>query len=759
MAERIINEIVLRGTEKVRRDLERVGRTGQRSLNGLGAGGVKASAGLAATSKSATVTSASANKMNAAVARSAQVMNTAAASASAYTGSLGGVVAGLNGVAASSTASSAGVARLAGPIGAIVAAVAVLSGAITFGITAASADATAKLEETAIQVGATADEVAGLTFAFEQAGGNADLLRRGLVRINQAIGEAIGAGGEYQKSIEAIGVSLTEADGKARSSVEVFKDVAEVISQLETRSDRAAAAAEAIGPELGPQLVEALSLGRDNLDALIADFDRLYGTITQGAASSAKAFNDQFNRLGLAVQGVRDAFGRVFTESFTNFLGGLANSISEARPTVVAFGEAVRDGFAAAGAAISNILSAFEGLGAGAAELIGELIELGSAFVRLFGEIRNLTSIDLASFFSVITFGLDALGGVLFVVSEAVGALAFAVRQLADAFAYLRQVLGIGQEDIRSTGDAAEETGNRVQQLQELFRTVEIRIGAQAREDLALLQGAISSVAQQFQQDFSAISSLASSVWNQVASVAQSALSRVNSSVASLTGAVSNIWSQVVSGAQSAWNDVVRTIESAVTSITRALGGLIDFLGRVFDAAQRAAAAVASAVGLAGGGGVGFAGGGRVYGPGTSTSDSIPARLSKGEWVIQAKAVRKYGHALFAALNSMKLSVGQVRSIIAGAGGIGASGLTKAFAGFAQGGLVGAEFGSLAVPVPAGLAGGGSPSGDMVNVRIDLAGEEFQMLADRDVAERLSRFTTNEQVKSGGRKPSWYYGR
>jgi hypothetical protein len=50
--------------------------------------------------------------------------------------------------------------------------------------------------------------------------------------------------------------------------------------------------------------------------------------------------------------------------------------------------------------------------------------------------------------------------------------------------------------------------------------------------------------------------------------------------------------------------------------------------------------------------GNGYARGGRVRGPGTSTSDSIPAMLSDGEYVIKASTVRKYGSSFFDNLNS-----------------------------------------------------------------------------------------------------------
>jgi hypothetical protein len=49
--------------------------------------------------------------------------------------------------------------------------------------------------------------------------------------------------------------------------------------------------------------------------------------------------------------------------------------------------------------------------------------------------------------------------------------------------------------------------------------------------------------------------------------------------------------------------------------------------------------------------------GGRVTGPGTETSDSIPAMLSAGEYVVRASSVRKYGERFMEAVNQGTLRV------------------------------------------------------------------------------------------------------
>lgn len=52
------------------------------------------------------------------------------------------------------------------------------------------------------------------------------------------------------------------------------------------------------------------------------------------------------------------------------------------------------------------------------------------------------------------------------------------------------------------------------------------------------------------------------------------------------------------------------------------------------------------------------AAGGYISGPGTGTSDSIPARLSNGEYVVKASSVRKYGTAMLGDINEGRYANG-----------------------------------------------------------------------------------------------------
>jgi hypothetical protein len=81
----------------------------------------------------------------------------------------------------------------------------------------------------------------------------------------------------------------------------------------------------------------------------------------------------------------------------------------------------------------------------------------------------------------------------------------------------------------------------------------------------------------------------------------------------------------------------------------------------------------------------GFASGGYVSGPGSHKSDSIPAKLSNGEYVVQASKVQKYGKSFFDKINNSP-----------NVGGAGAKGKPV---GYADGGIVGPIVGGIMRPI------------------------------------------------------------
>jgi hypothetical protein len=131
--------------------------------------------------------------------------------------------------------------------------------------------------------------------------------------------------------------------------------------------------------------------------------------------------------------------------------------------------------------------------------------------------------------------------------------------------------------------------------------------------------------------------------------------------------------------------------------------------------------------------------GGPVVGPGTATSDSILARLSRGEFVVRAAAVQRYGTGVFNALNQMRVP----KPI-----GFAAGGLVDQLSGALNGALMS----PFAMPQPAlAVAGGGS------TLNLTIGTETFDGLrTDDKTMDRLTRFAVRQQMRSPGRKPAWH---
>jgi hypothetical protein len=119
----------------------------------------------------------------------------------------------------------------------------------------------------------------------------------------------------------------------------------------------------------------------------------------------------------------------------------------------------------------------------------------------------------------------------------------------------------------------------------------------------------------------------------------------------------------------------------------------------------------------------GMASGGLVRGPGTGTSDSILARLSAGEFVVNSARVRQVGLGFLQRLN-----------------GFADGGLVPSMA-FASGGLV------------PSAAGGGRA------VHLHLGGGSFALSGHDSVVTALVSAAHSQQIRSAGVKPSWFASR
>ena len=153
-------------------------------------------------------------------------------------------------------------------------------------------------------------------------------------------------------------------------------------------------------------------------------------------------------------------------------------------------------------------------------------------------------------------------------------------------------------------------------------------------------------------------SALASPVLQSETGVLGQKLDMISSTLQNNAG--NGVQSSINAQPSEAAQQISTSMQSASTEIIKGATSISTGFEQVADSARSAANAlnqVTSPVGHKYGGLIKkFSAGGNVTGKGTSTSDSIPAMLSNGEFVVKASAVREYGAGFLNAVNNGNFS-------------------------------------------------------------------------------------------------------
>lgn len=155
-------------------------------------------------------------------------------------------------------------------------------------------------------------------------------------------------------------------------------------------------------------------------------------------------------------------------------------------------------------------------------------------------------------------------------------------------------------------------------------------------------------------QDWNAFYSWFSPVWtgswNAVRSIGVGIWDGIQAAWNLFSGNFTGAVQKLVNGVKSIWNgiiDVFRTPVNAIIGIWNAVGGVLGLphINPIGSAASNPAPVTpgVSVGGVTAGHGAMLAAGGHIRGPGSETSDSIPAWLSDNEYVMPAHAVKRWG--------------------------------------------------------------------------------------------------------------------
>ncbi|MBN9149162.1 MULTISPECIES: hypothetical protein [unclassified Nitrobacter] len=637
-----------------------------------------------------------------------------------------------------------------------VTAVAAAFSAVGVGVAAfvkGSAQNQKNIQDAADAAGLSAKEYENLKNAAAQAGVSGDDFAKSITGVSRALDESVKRNEQYNNSVRdlkrqlasgqinfqqfstsmqklnqnasdsqdaftRLGVSTRNFDGSLKNPKQAFEGLADAFRELPDGATKAALSMELFGTK-SSSLVSFMNQGSRGIAAFTLEAQRIAPPLDQLGRKNLLAVSTAFARLGAAATSAKDSIAATLAPLVSQSLNGLTEFIAKNRTALVLF---VADITAKVKPVIDDLVAVLEGRDAdvksdmlrGARESV---VAFGTAVSNAVTNIIIPALSALMSVFNTVATGINTIFGTNLTGTEIAAALVIA--KLVGSFTLL---------------------ASSISTVVTVFGGL-ISIFGAATIGAAALGVAIGAFIVSSAIRMGSLSEAASAVGQAISDAFSGALDFVSSLFSGLVDAANGAWQAVRDGVSAAADWVVDQFNSAVATVKGYFSGLIDLIASVVAKAQSAASAIASVVG-GGDGAPGFASGGYVRGAGTGTSDSIPARLSNGEFVQPFKAVSYYGVGIMRALQSMRIPRDLLASF-AGVGGGIASALTPPMTGFRNGGLV---------SVPAvGSGASGHP------VQIHLPGNKIieGLTATPDAVIELQKFATRSQIISTGRAPSW----
>lgn len=282
-----------------------------------------------------------------------------------------------------------------------------------------------------MQTGQSTDQLQEFSYATELIDVSVDTLQGSLTKLTNNMQDTMNGTGNAKASFEALGVTVTNADGSMRSANDVFYETIDALGQVKNETERDAMAMDIFGrsaQDLNPLIIQ----GSKTLKAYADEAHNMGYVLDDEALSALGAVDDAYQRLQKTQEGVKNQLAVEFAPYLKEFYG-------EATKGIKNLGDAVKN---------SGIVDAAGMLLQNVTEIIAPMNELSNSGIpKLTEALRPLAEI----------LALMADAGELFS-----GIADFSTGHIKSGWNKTKHALGYGYE----SGD-----GNNYQKLHDSFAT------------------------------------------------------------------------------------------------------------------------------------------------------------------------------------------------------------------------------------------------------------------------------------------------
>jgi hypothetical protein len=213
-----------------------------------------------------------------------------------------------------------------------------------------------EMGKTAQRIGVSTEALSQLQHVANLSGTSLEGLQTGLLRLSRTASDAQNGLATAARAFDQIGVSAEKADGTLKDTDQLLLEIADRFSKMEDGAKKAALAQELFGRS-GAQLIPMLNQGREGIEALRLEADRLGLTISGETSRAAQAFNDNLTRL----QGAATGFARQLTAEMLPALELVSERLSAAAVESGGFRDAAEAGADRIVRSLAFVVDAAEG--------------------------------------------------------------------------------------------------------------------------------------------------------------------------------------------------------------------------------------------------------------------------------------------------------------------------------------------------------------------------------------------------------------
>lgn len=264
-----------------------------------------------------------------------------------------------------------------------------------------------------MQTGQSTQQLQEFAYASELIDVSVDTLQGSLTKLTNNMQDTMNGTGNAKASFEALGVSVTNADGSMRSANDVFYETIDALGQVKNETERDAMSMDIFGrsaQDLNPLIIQ----GSKTLKAYADEAHNVGYVLDDEALSALGAVDDAYQRLQKTQEGVKNQLAVEFAPYLEEFYGDVTTMVKDG-------GKAIKD---------SGIVDAF-----------GMLLET-------VGDILNPMSDLSNNRVPALTKALQPLAKVMALMADAAellkGVINFGTGHISEGWGQMKHALGFG---------------------------------------------------------------------------------------------------------------------------------------------------------------------------------------------------------------------------------------------------------------------------------------------------------------------------